>query len=145
MISDILVMSSKFLNEVCLLRQQKGKYLCADFSTKLEGISYEVVNIIHQNLGFRRVISDQPQYRKKISDNVVDLCLECIETDLQNIQSVNYSLQMILDQTLPILIDISNDLRSIAAYIKFTINPDNPHDPAPVSAKHTNNHARNSA
>ena len=131
-----------FLDEMRLLRQQKEKCLCADFCIQLEKLSCEVAEAIYQNFGFKRVISDQTQHHKIISNYVVTLCLESIEEDLQRISSANYSLQDSLAEVLPILIDIADDLRTLAIAIRFTIDAES--SGAHISTKRLYNKAANS-
>lgn len=117
--------SSMFLDEVNLLRKQKGQYLCANFCNQLENVSHKITEIMYKNFGFtKRVVSDQHPCPEGISNNLIDLCLECIEIDLQKLQFANHESQALDSQVLRILIDVSEDLQTLVSYVKVTISSD---------------------
>lgn len=145
--SDI-INGNVFLEEIHLLRQQKGNYLCRSFSDQLEDLSYEITKATWKYFGFKRIVSNYCQKSTKISDKAIDLCLDCIEKDLQKTQSSNCftktSSVFTDSQVLQILMDISDDLRSLSAYIKYTISFDNPDKSKSVAYEVKNNSAENS-
>lgn len=119
---------NEFLKKIHFLRKQKGKYFCMAFCFQLENMSNQITEEIYKNFGFRRIIYNRYQCKENLSSNFIDLCLECIEIDLQKIQPSNNLPQTLLDtQSLQILIDIADDLQYLATYIKCTISINDTH------------------
>lgn len=115
-----------FLSDIQSLRQQKGKYLTKTFCTSLEDISQKMNEaIIKQNYRNKLTAAHKPQAPEKMSDDAVELCLECIEMYLQKLPSSNNCVSpdfLDLDcQETQILEHVSEDLCTLASYIKYTL------------------------
>jgi len=120
--SDVLS-NNLFLDELYFLRQQKGKYLCADFCTQLENISHKINEELCRSFNFKLQASVHSQLPEKVSNDFIELCLECIENDIHQILSFKHSPQALpKTQISQMLINISNDLGYLANHIKFTLN-----------------------
>lgn len=121
---DILTLNDFcFLDEVRLLHNQEEKYLSADFCTKLENISLRMNEVIvKQKASSKLLMLYELQASKTISENTIDLCLECIEIYLAKISSNDSLLKMPLNfQALQILANVSKDLCILASCIKYTL------------------------
>lgn len=127
---NISAIDNDFLEELRFLRTQKGKYITLSFCTKLESLSHKITKfIIQQNYSNKVIKFSQSQSCEKISDNMVDLCLECIEIYLQKItcpDSLPIDISENTDSSITqILTHVSCDLKSLASHIKFTLYSEN--------------------
>jgi hypothetical protein len=140
-----------FLEELRTLRDQfNGKYISDLFCSKLEHLSYKIAKIIHeQNYQGKILKLNHSQPREKISEQMVGLCLECIEMYLLKIANPEFAEDSlaklsIVDEAfnvasdcnqstalvnsdrefngiMQILVHVACDLRALASYIKFTL------------------------
>jgi len=127
--------SNSFLEELRLLRvNNRGKYISNLFCVALEDLSNKMVEIIRQQKHGCEILQPHHlQLPEKMSDKMVELCLECIEIYLQKVfcfntpETTQVYCQEIegkggFNSALQILMHISCDLKALASYIKFTIN-----------------------
>lgn len=139
--NDILldIKPSVLLEELRLLRDKnKGKYIADSFCVELENLSNKIAMAIkHQSSEEKILQLNRYQLPEKMSNQMVELCLECIELYLQKIVDGDVLTEFETDfmgkieknnlkvnSEIQILAHIAFDLRALAIYIKFTLYPD---------------------
>lgn len=140
--NDVLldIKPSVLLEELRLLRDKnKGKYITDSFCVELENLSNKIAMVIKHKSSEEKVLQlNRYQLPEKMSNQMVELCLECIELYLQKIIDGDVLTEFETDfmekieknnlqvnSEIQILAHIAFDLRALAIYIKFTLYPDN--------------------
>lgn len=110
---------TSFLESVHLLRKQKGKYLCENFCVQLEWTSRKIEQFVFNHSSYQRSKTINKKQHEKISENLIDLCLECAEIELKKIH--DFTVFIDENKVLFVLRNIAEALSNLASHIRFTL------------------------